>query len=200
MIGLIAPVLVAAIAALALGGSARNWSQQHVRWSPLATCAFVAQVALFFPPLDSQPWVLVWGTWFWVMSMLCVLAMLARNAFTTQSRLRLAWTVAALGVAANVLVVTVNHGTMPRTIPLRADASDGVEHLSNVRVVDSDAPLVWLGDIIAEPDWLPLANVVSVGDLLLSLGLAAWVFLATLPGRRKHRTPNSSISLASPPG
>jgi Family of unknown function (DUF5317) len=100
-----------------------------------------------------------------------------------------------------VIVVAVNHGTMPRTIPLRAEASDGVKHLSNVLVVESNAPLVWLGDIIAEPDWLPLTNVVSIGDLLLSLGLAAWVFLAALDGRQKRRTPPESLPhLASRPG
>ena len=119
MIGLIAPVVLAALVAFALGGSHRGWSQQHVRWSPLATYALLAQVALFCPPLDHQPWVLAWGTWLWVVSMLGVLAMLVRNTLVGKSRLRLAWTVAALGVAANVLVVTVNGGAMPRTIPLQ---------------------------------------------------------------------------------
>ena len=79
VLGLLAPIVVAGLLALALGGSPRGWSQQAVRWSPLATFSLIAQAALFFPPLDHQPWVLAWGTWFWVVSMLGVLAMLVRN-------------------------------------------------------------------------------------------------------------------------
>ena len=201
MIDLVAPVVLAALVAFALGGSAGGWAQQHVRWSPLATWALLAQAALFCPPLDHQPWVLAWGSSFWVVSMLGVLAMLMRNALVAKGRLRLAWAVAALGVAANVLVVTVNGGAMPRTIPLQADAPDGAERLSNVFVVESNAPLIWLGDVIAQPDWLPLTNAVSIGDLLLSTGLAGWVFLAALDGRQKRRSPARTLAHnAGPPG
>ena len=135
----------------------------------------------------------------WVLSMLGVLAMLARNTQVGKRRLRLAWTVAALGVAANVLVVTVNGGSMPRTVPLATDASDGVDHLSNVFAVESDAPLIWLGDVIAEPDWLPRTNAVSIGDLMLSAGIAGWVFLAALDGRQKRRLSPSAAG-QGPPG
>jgi len=170
-----------------------------VRWSPLATFSLVAQAALFFPPLDHQPWVLTWGKWLWVLSMLGVLAMLVRNTRAGRGRLRIAWTVAALGVAANILVVTVNGGAMPRTIAIAPDVSDGVEHLSNVVAVESNAPLIWLGDVIAEPDWLPRTNAVSVGDLLLSTGIAGWVFLAAFDGRQKRRLTPSAAG-QGPPG
>jgi hypothetical protein len=43
--------------------------------------------------------------------------------------------------------------------------------------------LPWLADIIPEPEWLPLKNVVSVGDLLLSVG-TAWALVARGPRRR----------------
>jgi hypothetical protein len=199
VIGLLAPIVLAGLLAIGIGGSPRGWTQQAVRWSPLATFSLLAQVALFFPPLDSQPWVLTWGKWLWVLSMLGVLAMLVRNTQVGKGRLRLAWTVAALGVAANILVVTVNGGAMPRTVPMAADAPDSVDHLSNVFAVESDAPLIWLGDVIAEPDWLPRTNAVSVGDLLLSTGLAAWVFLAALEGRPKRRL-SPSLARQGPPG
>jgi Family of unknown function (DUF5317) len=47
-----------------------------------------------------------------------------------------------------------------------------------------DTWLAWLGDIFPEPAWLPRANVVSIGDLVLATGIAAWVF-STL--RRSNR-------------
>jgi hypothetical protein len=199
VLGLLAPIVLAGLLAFALGGSPRGWSQQVVRWSPLATFSLIAQAALFFPPIDHQPWVLIWGKWLWVVSMLGVLAMLVRNTRVGKGRLRLAWTVAALGVAANVLVVTVNGGAMPRTIPIDADAPDGVDHLSNVFASESDAPLIWLGDVIAEPDWLPRSNAVSIGDLLLSTGLAGWVFLAALEGTKRRRW-QSTASHQGPAG
>lgn len=199
MLGLLAPIVLAGLLAIALGGSPRGWTRQAVRWSPLAILSLFAQAALFFPPLDSLPWVLVWGKWLWVLSMLGVLAMLVRNSTVGRTRLRCAWAVAALGVAANVLVVTVNGGAMPRTIPIAADAPDSVDHLSNVFAVEADVPLLWLGDVIAEPDWLPRTNVVSIGDLLLSTGIAGWVFLAALDGRQKRRLSPSAAG-QGPPG
>jgi hypothetical protein len=34
-----------------------------------------------------------------------------------------------------------------------------------------------------EPAWLPMSNIVSPGDLLLSLGAAWWAFAITRAGR-----------------
>jgi hypothetical protein len=41
-----------------------------------------------------------------------------------------------------------------------------------------------LGDIFVEPAWLPSRNVLSVGDLLLSVGLAWATYLLAAPTRR----------------
>jgi hypothetical protein len=192
VIGLLAPVLIAAVLTLAAGGSVSGWSRQRVRWAPLTLGALVVQVALFSPPIDEQGWVLAWGAWVWVASMLAVFAMLFRNALVARGGLRAAWVVAALGVAANVLVVSANAGYMPRTVPLRPTVDGQGTHLSNVVAADADAPLVWLGDVIEQPDWIPLANAVSIGDVLLSAGLTWWVAAAglstrtTLVGRRRR--------------
>ena len=64
-----------------------------------------------------------------------------------------------------------------------------------------DILLIWLGDVIAQPDWLPRSNAVSIGDLLLSTGLAGWVFLAALEGRQKRRGPARTLAyIDGPPG
>jgi hypothetical protein len=39
--------------------------------------------------------------------------------------------------------------------------------------------LTWLGDVIPQPGWLPQANLISVGDVLLSLGAAGCAFAIT---------------------
>ena len=83
-------------------------------------------------------------------------------------------------------VVVANGGLMPRSVPL-GDAPDAAapHEFSNVYLVQHDAALLWLGDVIAQPDWLPIANAVSIGDLLLSTGLAGWAFVAALEARRR---------------
>ena len=50
--------------------------------------------------------------------------------------------------------------------------------------------LAWLGDVLPEPAWLPGANVVSLGDLLVSAGFMWWAFYAIgFGGRRRVGRP-----------
>jgi hypothetical protein len=55
--------------------------------------------------------------------------------------------------------------------------------LQNVAPIGPDTRLPWLGDILAEPDWLPRRNVISIGDILLALGIASWAFTAATTRR-----------------
>jgi hypothetical protein len=48
-----------------------------------------------------------------------------------------------------------------------------------VKPMDESTQLGGLGDVIAEPTWLPKANVISIGDALLAVGLASWAFGVT---------------------
>lgn len=189
MVGLILPIVLATLLALALGGSLAGWAHQQVRWWPVILVAFAIQVALFNPPLDEQPWAIVWGPWLWVATLLAIAGVLLRNSLACGAA-RYAWAVAALGVGLNVLVVISNGGAMPRS----AEASAAVDRpvssvtgrrLSNVAPLVADTRLAWFGDVIAQPAWLPMANVVSAGDLLLTGGIAWWVFQATTAVRRR---------------
>lgn len=102
------------------------------------------------------------------------------------------WGIVAMGVggALNALVIALNGGFMPTTIPkLRAAGLDssaaeldacraaGQTQCTNANSVlmDEGTVLGWLGDVFATPAWLPLANVFSVGDALLMVGLVAYL-------------------------
>jgi hypothetical protein len=95
---------------------------------------------------------------------------------------------AAVGCALNTIVIAANGGRMPVSLASwtatgRA-ASDLVQHGSyNNVVLASHAHLGWLGDIFALPRAVPLANSLSVGDLLLLIGVITFVFRASLPVR-----------------
>jgi Family of unknown function (DUF5317) len=81
----------------------------------------------------------------------------------------------ATGGGLNALVIAVNGGQMPASAEAvrRAGLPLEEEGFVNSGVLD-DARLAPLGDVFASPDWLPLSNVYSPGDLLLLAG-AFWV-------------------------
>jgi len=70
----------------------------------------------------------------------------------------------------NLAAIMANGGVMPASpsalaLAGRADA----QHFVNSGAVP-DARLAWLGDVFAIPSFMPLANVFSVGDVLLIVG------------------------------
>jgi Family of unknown function (DUF5317) len=182
MVALLAPLLIlATVSVLVQRGREGHWPS--LRWRGLALLALGMQLLLFNPPVDSQLWAVAWGRWVGIASMLAVLAVLVRNG-RDAGVTRLPWLVAALGLGLNVLVMSANDGLMPRSE--EALHSTGrlprpEWRLTNVAPLRPETNLPWLGDIIPEPDWLPLTNVVSVGDLLLSAG-TAWAVLG-----RRHK-------------
>jgi hypothetical protein len=177
MVGLIAPPVVVALGLLLVGRS--NQPTFALRWWPLAAVAFAVQLILFNHPLDQQAWAIAWGPAIYVLSMLVVAGVLLANGLRSPAT-NWPWAVAALGVGLNILVVSANGGYMPQSVEAREVAGrkgDRPEQrgpqLTNVHPMTPDSRLAWLGDIIPEPDWMPMPNVISVGDLLLSFGIAA---------------------------
>jgi hypothetical protein len=82
--------------------------------------------------------------------------------------------IAALGGASNFLAIAANGGTMPASKTALAAAGLPVAHsgFDNSGAV-AHARLAFLGDIFSFPKSLPLANVFSIGDVLLLIGAAA---------------------------
>jgi Family of unknown function (DUF5317) len=72
------------------------------------------------------------------------------------------------GGALNALAIIANGGVMPVDPDNAVRPAPG--EFTNATAVD-DARLTFLGDVFATPDWLPLQNVYSVGDILLVLGV-----------------------------
>ena len=80
--------------------------------------------------------------------------------------------IAGTGGGLNFLAIAANGGVMPADAGALRTA--GIEHtgaeFENSTVVP-DAKLQFLGDVFAIPDGWPLANVFSVGDVLLAFGI-----------------------------
>lgn len=86
----------------------------------------------------------------------------------------------AMGGAANLAAIVTNGGVMP-TLPSAATlagfshASDGFQNSA----VTAGSPLWFLGDVFAIPAGIPMANVFSVGDILLLAAALLMVWTTT---------------------
>ena len=94
-------------------------------------------------------------------------------------------------MALNLAAILTNGGRMPAT-PEAMEAAGlnfAVKHNS---VAAAEPNLSWLVDRFAAPDWVPLTNVYSVGDVIIALGAVVLVFSAT--GARLPRLPRRAPS------
>lgn len=98
-----------------------------------------------------------------------------------------------LGAACNGVVIALNGGTLPASAAAMRTAGLQVQDgFVNSGQLD-DPVLSWLGDVFAVPAAWPLANVFSIGDVLIIAG-AAWVVHAA--ARRPDVRPSSPYPVA----
>jgi hypothetical protein len=196
MVGLLAPTVLAIVVARILGGTPRAVLTRSIHGWPLIVGAFAVELVLYNPPVDGQAWAMGAGPWIWVATKLVLLGVVGANL--RSSTPRWPWLVVFVGLALNTVVVVANGGYMPQSIEA-ANAVWGTRpidplRLHNVIPMTPGAPMAWLGDVIAEPTWLPRANVISLGDIVLALGVASLLFAWSEPTWRC-----SGISWSNPP-
>jgi hypothetical protein len=93
---------------------------------------------------------------------------------------------AGAGMALNVLVISVN-GAMPvlEASAEKARVTQSLDESIKHERLDEDTVLPWLGDAIPVP---PFKEVLSVGDVVLALGLCRVVDARMMAGKRpRHR-------------
>ena len=205
MIGLLLPSFLAGLVALGLRRSSARFERIHVAWCWLAVTAFGVELVLYNPPINSLPIAVSFGPWIWVATRVALLLVVLRNG-----RPRSVWfipcLVVALGLGLNTLVIVANGGYMPQSPEAAAQvwgsASNKLDssRLENTRPVDESSRLAWLGDVLPEPRWLPRPNVLSIGDVLLSFGMASWILASLLrdtgaAGEGGNRSPALDIEL-----
>jgi hypothetical protein len=181
--GILLPSVLAAAAGLVLRRKSARFGDFRFAWWGIVLVAFGIELALYNPPVDSMPLAVTFGPWVWVASRIALLGAVARNV-----RLRGSWSipclVLGLGIALNTVVIVANDGYMPQSVSAATSvwgvraAGQEVEpgRLQNTRPMDSDSRLSWLGDVLPQPTWLPRPNVLSIGDVLLAVGMAGWIF------------------------
>ncbi len=167
----------------------------HIEWAPVAIIAALAQAVVFLPPVNAL--VGAAPPFIYVLSSAVVLACVVRN------RRIPGLLIAAAGGFTNLLAVVANGGYMP-VDPDAARAAGQLPTSGYTNTVElANAQLKPLTDMIVVPPPLPFANVYSVGDLLIFLGVAiavAWTLQRppsdTTPSHSVGRAGNESTQLA----
>lgn len=181
------PVALAVPIALAFGGRLSRIGELQLRGLWLFFLAIGIQIVAF--PFAFLPWTTGEDTAkaLWLISYVCLLVAAALN------RRILGAQIVAVGMALNLAAILSNGGRMPAT-PDAMEAAGldfAVKHNS---VAAAEPNLSWLVDRFAAPDWVPLTNVFSIGDVVIALGAVVLVFSATgarlprLPLRRSEQT------------
>ncbi len=155
---------------LALGGRLANLSSLKFRWGWLAVAGLLVQVVLFTPTGESLAGSA--GPAIYLLSTVVVFAAVLRNVRLAGMPLVL------LGAASNLLAIAANGGYMPADATAMAFAGlPPGDHANSI--VLAEPALRPLTDIFALPAWLPMANVFSIGDVLIAVGIM-WAIVATM--------------------
>ena len=167
-------VLAGLVIGLVSGGSVTRLGELRFSWAPLVVLGMVVQLLLFSTTLgdalgDAAPVV-------YIASNLAVLAAVWKNRSIP------GLPVVLVGGASNLVAICLNGGYMP----VNGDALVALGRLPregyvNSRFIDG-VVLAPLTDLFAMPAWLPMANIFSVGDILIGVG-AAIAIVAAMHGR-----------------
>ena len=186
MLTAFALAFLAGVVARLRGGSLNDLAETTFKWNPLLVFGLVFQIV--FIAWDPEWLGDAGGLGVIVISNLSVAAWLFANRALPGLGL------AAAGMALNLLVI-VGNGAMPvlESSARHAGVEDRLETagLKHERL-DDDTVLPWLGDAIPVP---PFREVLSVGDVVLALGLARVVEARMMVGRKaRHSAPRGEGS------
>lgn len=164
-------VLVLALALVPLGGGRlRRLRSLRLRSPWLLWLALGALVVLIAFPGEETPWRIALNVAVYPLGL----------AWVWMNRHVPGMWIVGLGAACNLAAIFANGGVMPASA--RALQIAGLPPEPGIftnSAVLADPRLLFLGDVIPTPSWLPLANVVSPGDVLIVLGLAYTIHRVT---------------------
>jgi hypothetical protein len=155
--------LLLLLSPMLVGGRISRLAALRLRSSWLSILALALQVVAIDVVPGANPFVL---------HTLHVLSYVLAGAFVFRNRDVPGLWLVALGAASNGVTVAVNGGVLPASASAQRTAViDPIpDQFVNSGVLEHPH-LAWLGDVFAIPASLPLANVFSVGDVLLLAGV-----------------------------
>jgi len=177
---LLASIPIGIVVGYALGGRLERLGQVRFAWAPIAIVGLLVQIVLF-APLGAA----IAGSLeppLYVGSTALVFVAVARNLRIT------GMPVVGLGAFSNLVAVVANGGAMPAdpaalaAAGLGAPGGGAAAGAYTNSVVVANPAVRPLTDIFAIPAGVPLANVFSVGDVLIGLGIVVVIAAAMRRG------------------
>jgi hypothetical protein len=156
-------VLIGLVLGFVLGGRLSGLATIDFRWPWLAIGGFLVQLVLFSDPVRERAGDL--GPPLYVASTVAVLIAVIRNVRIPGMAL------VALGAGSNLVAIVANGGYMPASEGAFAALGGGLSSGYTNSAIVADPVLEPLTDLFALPPWLPFANVFSIGDVLIALGV-----------------------------
>ena len=152
-----------------IGGRLDRLGGLRLHWVPLILIGLAVQVAIFTEAGGEAAGQA--GPAIYIGSAAIVLAAVLRNVTVPGVA------IIALGAGCNLAAIVANGGRMPAD-PAALDSIGGLGAGYTNSVIVTEPALRPLTDVFALPAWLPLANVFSVGDVLIGIGIATTIALA----------------------
>lgn len=180
-------VLIGLLVGFLLGGRPAGLADLHIRWSWVILGGLFVQVVLFSEPVSERIGAL--GPPIYMASTAAVIAAILAN------RAIKGMLVIAAGAACNLAAIVANGGYMPAGAQAAASLG-GDPHpstYSNSTFIP-DPALAPLTDIFALPAWVPFANVFSIGDVIIGIGIAL-VIVSAMRSRPAGSTPSVARNL-----
>ena len=165
-------LLTGCVLGLVAGGRLATLGEVHLRWWGVLLAGVALQLLAGPVGLGGRP-----GTTAVAASYLCLLA------FALANRSLGAMPIVVVGLVLNATVILVNGGMPVRAeavsaVGLDPDQLDAGDLGAKRHLEGPDDHLTFLGDVLPLP---PLGEVVSVGDLVLAVGVAGLLFRLLRP-------------------
>ena len=178
-----------------MGGTISNLSRTRLRYVQFVFLAVFIQVLIFSPILGYNPTVHRIGPYIHIVTLIIPLCVMLMNLQIPGMKVIIA------GAALNLIVITANGGYMPiseSALRIAGQEEEMLHHkpnqdsedyvLANSRLSAGEANLLFLGDVIPVPKELPIAGVISIGDVVLAAGAS----IAIVRGMRSRKTEDES--------
>jgi hypothetical protein len=182
-------VVIGLLVGFLVGGRPAGLAEIHLRWSWVILGGLLVQVLLFSEPVSERIGAL--GPLIYVGSTAVVIgAILANRAIPGML-------IVALGAASNLAAIVANGGYMPADPGAMATLGKAHPTVYSNSSIIPDPALAPLTDIFVLPSWVPFANVFSVGDVVIGVGIALVIVTAM---RTRAGAPRPSAAGTPPVG
>ena len=174
---LLAAVILSVVTVRPAGGSFSGLGRARLRYAPAIFGALALQIAIISVVPGGSPG---------LHRVLYIGSYALAAVFVVANRRLVGMRMLALGATLNLIAILANNGVMPASRSALRTAgmlTNSTVFLNSAAV--THARLLFLGDIFPVPHAVPFANVYSVGDVCIAIGVA--IAIHNLAGSRLVR-------------